>query len=231
MITGGFNSGAGIDQLNHLWYGFNYATWNCFYTLLFSLRAQGWENVPRSGPVILVANHQSFLDPIAIGLAACRKLSFLTRKSLFNNPAIGTYLRSVGCCPIDIEGVAKEGIRSTLELLKQGKAVLIFPEGARSESGGLQELKPGIQLLIRKSNAVVVPVGIAGAFEALRMGQKWPNFCPIFLSGNKGAIAISIGKPLDSKLLGDLPREESLALIKDSISKEITKATNLRRKK
>ncbi len=231
MITGGLNSGAENDHLNRLWYGFNYATWNCFYTFLFSLRKQGWENVPRSGPVMLVANHQSFLDPIAIGLAAYRKISFLTRKSLFNNAAIGTYLKSVGCCPINIEGVAKEGIRSTLELLNQGKAVLIFPEGTRSEDGMLQELKPGIQLLIKKSNAIIIPVGIAGAFEALKMGQKWPNFCPTFLSGNKGAIAISIGKPLNAKLLANLPREESLAFIKDSISKEITKANNLRRKK
>ena len=179
----------------------------------------------------MVANHQSFLDPIAVGLTACRELSYLARKSLFKKPLLDVYLKSVGCCPVDLEGVAKEGIRSTLDLLSNGRAVLVFPEGTRSEDGLMQDLKPGIQLLIRKSNALVVPVGIAGAHEALSRDNFWPTLCPLFLGGNHGAIGISIGAPIEAKTLMDLSREDSLKLLKDSINREIIQAEHIRRKK
>ena len=219
------------EQLNSIWYGLNYTSYNCIYTFLFSLRKQGWKNVPRKGPVLLVANHQSFLDPIGVGLTACRELSYLARKSLFKKPLLDVYLKSVGCCPVDLEGVSKEGIRSTLDLLSKGRAVLVFPEGTRSEDGLMQDLKPGIQLLIRKSNAIVVPVGIAGAHEALSRDNFWPTLCPLFLRGNQGAIGISIGAPIEAKMLTDISREDSLKLLKDSINREIIQAEHIRRKK
>jgi len=231
MKAGIFDSRFAMEQLNSLWYGLNYTSYNCIYTFLFSLRKQGWKNVPRKGPVLLVANHQSFLDPIAVGLTACRELSYLARKSLFKKPFLDVYLKSVGCCPVDLEGIAKEGIRSTLALLSNGRAVLVFPEGTRSEDGLMQDLKPGIQLLIRKSNAIVVPVGIAGAHEALSRDNFWPTLCPIFTSGNRGSIGISIGAPIDGKTLTELPRDDSLKLLKDSINAEIVKANTIRRKK
>ncbi|NBR04847.1 MAG: 1-acyl-sn-glycerol-3-phosphate acyltransferase [Planctomycetes bacterium] len=231
MISGKFDSKFAIDQLNFIWYGLNYSFYNCFYTFLFSLRKQGWRNVPRKGPVLLVANHQSFLDPIAVGLTACRELSYLARKSLFKKPFLDVYLRSVGCCPVDLEGVAKEGIRSTLELLSNGRAVLVFPEGTRSQDGLMQDLKPGIQLLIRKSNATVVPVGIAGAHEALSRDKILPTLCPIFMDGALGSIGVSIGSPIEGKLLNELPREDSLKLLKDAINNEIIYADQIRRKK
>jgi len=231
MMSGIFDSKFVTDQLNSIWYGLNYTSYNCFYTFLFSLRKQGWKNVPRKGPVLLVANHQSFLDPIAVGLTACRELSYLARKSLFKKPFLDIYLKSVGCCPVDLEGVAKEGIRSTLDLLSNGRAVLLFPEGTRSEDGLMQDLKPGIQLLIRKSKAIVVPVGIAGAHEALSRDNFWPTLCPIFMDGNRGSIGISIGAPIDAKVLADLPREDSLKLLQDSINREIIHAEHIRRKK
>lgn len=230
-MSGIFDSKFVTDQLNSIWYGLNYTSYNCFYTFLFSLRKQGWKNVPRKGPVLLVANHQSFLDPIAVGLTACRELSYLARKSLFKKPFLDIYLKSVGCCPVDLEGVAKEGIRTTIDLLSNGRAVLVFPEGTRSEDGLMQDLKPGIQLLIRKSNAIVVPVGIAGAHEALSRDNFWPTLCPIFMNGNRGSIGISIGAPINAKVLADLPREDSLKLLQDCINREIINAEHIRRKK
>jgi 1-acyl-sn-glycerol-3-phosphate acyltransferase len=95
----------------------------------------------------------------------------------------------------------------------------------------MQDLKPGIQLLIRKSNAIVVPVGIAGAHEALSRDNFWPTLCPLFLRGNHGAIGISIGTPIEAKLFTELSREDSLKLLKDSINREIIQAEHIRRKK
>src|SRR5947209_4593098 len=134
------------------------------YLLGWSHRFQGGHHVPPTGPVLMLANHQSFLDPVAIGLATSnRRVWFMARKTLFANPLFGAYLRSVRVVPVDQEGIAKEGLQIVLELLGRGAAVVIFPEGERSESGKMVPLKPGITLLLRRSEVPVLPVGIAGA--------------------------------------------------------------------
>src|SRR5262245_12817842 len=128
--------------------------------------------MPATGPVLLIANHESFLDPLAVGLAVRRKVHYMARTTLFKPALFGKYLRSVGCVPVDQEGVAKEGLKTSLELLNAGKPLLIFPEGERSWQGTMQAFKPGILLLIKKAPVPIVPVGIAGAYEAYPRGAK-----------------------------------------------------------
>src|SRR4051812_23764296 len=94
-------------------------------TLGFSLRSEGRQRVPRTGPVLLIANHQSFLDPILVGLCSRRHLRFLARKTLFRVPAFAWLIRNLGAVPIDQEGIGKEGIRIILEQLRQGRAVVV----------------------------------------------------------------------------------------------------------
>jgi 1-acyl-sn-glycerol-3-phosphate acyltransferase len=215
---------------SHVWY----ETWYCaawaFFTLGFSLRSQGGPNIPPVGPALLVANHQSFFDPLLVGLAARRHLTFLARKTLFRNPLFGAFLRSVNCVPVDQEGVAKEGLKTAVEKLHAGHAVLIFPEGERSWKGLMQPLRPGIQLLIKRALAPIVPVGVAGAFEAYPRTAKLPRFSPLFLPANrKGPLAVSIGRPLDPKLLLELPRARLLTELFNAIRAEQIKAERLRR--
>lgn len=218
------------DTIEHYWWCANYIFWNYFYTFLFSLRKQGGNNIPKNGPVLLIANHESFLDPVAVGLTSTRNLCYLARKSLFHNPWLAAYLKAVGVFPVDLDGVAKEGIRSTLALLEKNKVVLLFPEGTRSESGTVQDLQPGIILLARRSGAPVLPVGIVGAYEAMPRTSLIPNFCPLFKEGSKGSIAVSIGKPVYPHELEKMGREPSLAFLKASILAEIEKAKKIRRK-
>src|SRR5436190_16166787 len=99
--------------------------WATFLILLigFSFRAAGRFNVPRRGPVLLIANHQSFIDPPAIGVAAPRHLYFLARKTLFKNVVMDLGLRALNSVPIDQEGVGKEGMRNILARLEAGQAV------------------------------------------------------------------------------------------------------------
>jgi 1-acyl-sn-glycerol-3-phosphate acyltransferase len=216
--------------LGYIWY--EVARWllTGIFSFAYSLRFRGRQNIPKDGPILFIANHQSFLDPAAIGLSCPRHLSYLARKTLFKNPIFGKLLRSLNSVPVDQQGVAKEGMKNILEALKNGRAVLVFPEGERTWKGNIQALKPGIQLLIKRTKATIIPVGIAGFFDALPRIRAWPQFSPIFWPATNAALGIVIGKPLDASQFADLPREEMLVKLQEELEKVHTQAEKLRRK-
>jgi 1-acyl-sn-glycerol-3-phosphate acyltransferase len=199
-------------------------------TLGFSLRFEGGRNIPAQGPALLIANHESFLDPIAVGLTTTRQLCYLARKTLFRSPLFGRFLLSVGCVPVDQEGVAKDGLKTVLALLGQGRAVLLFPEGERTLTGQMNPLKPGIQLLIKRTQAPIVPVGIAGAFDAFPRSKKVPRLSPLFMPAGRGTMAVSVGSPLDARHYLELPREQLLVELQQAIQAMKDRAERLRRK-
>jgi len=186
--------------------------------------------VPARGPALLIANHQSFFDPVAVGLAARRHLKFLARDSLFHNPLFGRLIRSAGAVPVDQCGVAKEGLKIVIDLLQAGKAVLVFPEGNRTADGAMQELKPGILLLIKRTLAPIVPVGIAGAFDLFPRHQTLPSLSPFFLPAPRGGVAVSVGPPLEPRRYTELPREQAMAELSDQLHARQQRAEQLRRK-
>jgi 1-acyl-sn-glycerol-3-phosphate acyltransferase len=219
------------DWLSRLWYDFGYCLTLFSFTLAYSYRFEGSRRIPRTGPALLVANHQSFFDPFLVGMAASnRRLKYLARRTLFKGGALEWVMRSWGAAPIAREGMAKEGIQTVLELLKQGQAVVMFPEGTRTHDGKMQPLKPGIQLLLKRSTAPVSPVGIAGAFDAFPRDSKLPRLAPLFLPAGKATIAVSVGPPLDGARLGGLPREQALAELFAAIQAAQVRAERLRRK-
>jgi 1-acyl-sn-glycerol-3-phosphate acyltransferase len=138
--------------------------------VFFRFRFSGKGNVPTTGPVLIVSNHQSNLDPVLVGLACPRQLKYLARKGLFFFP-FNLWIRALGAFPIDREKGAIAGIRTALNLLKQNNALVVFPEGSRTNDGKLQEMLPGFCLLARKSGATIVPAAIDGAFAALPRGS------------------------------------------------------------
>ena len=226
-----------VDPLSHteslghwLWHRVCYMSALNFFTLGFSLRMHGVKNMPQTGPALVVANHQSFLDPPIVGLAARRPLVYLARKTLFRNPYFAAFIRSLNAVPIDQEGVGKEGIKTVVEQLKLGKAVLVFPEGERTPTGPMLPLKPGVHLLIKKAEAPIIPVGIAGAYDALPRWRGKPLFSPLFLPATKGAIAMVMGEPLDSRKYAAMPREDALRELHGKIKEVQEKAEILRRK-
>jgi 1-acyl-sn-glycerol-3-phosphate acyltransferase len=213
-----------------LWYEANFWSMYVFYTLGLSLRTEGSRHMPRSGPVLLLANHESFLDPVAVGLAVRRQIDYLARKTLFAKGLFGAYLRSVGCIPVDQEGVAKEGIRMSLDLLHGGRALLVFPEGERTLTGKMNEFKPGISLLLKRVSVPIVPVGIAGAYEAFPRNAPLPTLSPLFWPATKGAMAVSVGRPIPSERIADLPREQMLEVLFKEVQSVVERAERLRRK-
>ena len=215
--------------LSHLWYRTNHVVQMTGLMLAFSFRTAGSRHVPQTGPVLLLANHQSFLDPSIIGVTARRDIYYLARKTLFKNPLATLYIQSVNGVPVDNEGVAKEGLRTVIDLLKAGEAVIVFPEGERTHDGKMQPLMPGIHLILKRVPVPVVPIGIAGAFESFPRTSKLPIPSPFFLPATRGAIATVVGKPLDPERLLQLSREEFLRTLFDAIQVVQRKAERLRR--
>jgi 1-acyl-sn-glycerol-3-phosphate acyltransferase len=218
------------NLLANTWY--DSCWWVCVIAmeLGFSLRAEGFRHVPAAGPALLVANHQSFLDPVAAGLAAQRRLHFLARKTLFRSWGLGWLIRSLNSIPVDQEGFAREGLRAILEQLKAGHAVLMFPEGNRSPDGKMHPFRPGIHLLIKRVAMPIVPIGIAGTYDAWPRHRAVPVPAPLLGRGGKGTVAVSIGRPLDSRRLAELPREQVLAELFGAVQKCQEQAERQRRK-
>jgi 1-acyl-sn-glycerol-3-phosphate acyltransferase len=145
------------------------------FTLIFRCRYLHPDRVPRTGGCILAANHCSYLDPPLVGSGITRQVGMLARNSLFRFPVFGTILRSWGAVPVDPQGGPSAGLRSILDRVADGDAVLIFPEGTRSPDGMLLQARSGLGLSVIKANAPVVPVRIWGTFEAYGRHSKIPK--------------------------------------------------------
>jgi 1-acyl-sn-glycerol-3-phosphate acyltransferase len=213
-----------------LWHEAAYLFAHVGFTLAFSMRMRGGRNMPHQGPALLVANHQSYLDPVLIGLVSRRPLVYLARKTLFRNPVFSVLIRSLNAVPIDQEGVGKEGMRALLEQLSHGQAVMMFPEGARTPDGVMHPFQPGVHLLIRRTQAPIVPVGIAGAYDAWPIWRPLPCPAPLFLPAAAGTVAVSMGKPIEARQLAQMPREEALKELFDRIAAEQKLAEAIRRR-
>ncbi|HVJ67867.1 MAG TPA: lysophospholipid acyltransferase family protein, partial [Caulifigura sp.] len=132
-------------------------------------RARGYENLP-PGPALLIANHQSFLDPLLVGVGLRRPISFLARDTLFKVPVIGWILRKTYVLPIRRDAAGTESLRVSLKRLSDGYLVGIFPEGTRSRDGRIGPMKPGFVALVRRAEVPVIPVAVSGAFQAMPRG-------------------------------------------------------------
>jgi 1-acyl-sn-glycerol-3-phosphate acyltransferase len=156
--------------------------WNvCKYSVLLwarlwlRIRFEGRHHVPRQGPVLLVANHSSFLDPPFVGIMAPRWVVFLARDTLARLWPMRWWLRHVGVVLIDRQAPSKEVLKTLAGFLAEGNCVGLFPEGTRSPDGAVGSFRGGLELLLRRSGAPVVPVGIDGGHRALPRGAFLPR--------------------------------------------------------
>lgn len=124
---------------------------------------RGRHHVPPQGGVIVASNHISFWDPPLIGAAAPRELHFLTREDLFGTPVVGTLIRSMNAIPIR-RGVADlTGMSRAMERLKEGAALVMFPEGGRMRDGGSHPARPGVGMMAVNADVPIVPCCISGS--------------------------------------------------------------------
>jgi len=166
-----------------------------FTAVFFKLKLYGKENVPLTGGVLLVSNHQSFLDPILVAVRLKRPVSFFARASLFENRYFGWLIRSLQAFPVR-RGQADVGaMKEAIKRLEEGYALNIFPEGTRSEDGTLGPIRPGVALIIQRGSVPVIPVFVRGAWQAWPKGRKFPA---LFRT-----IQVMYGPPLNVEGLDD----------------------------
>lgn len=146
-----------------------YTFWAVFGTV-WRMRVYGGENVPKSGPVIVASNHVSYFDPPVLGTASPRRLSYMAKGQLFRIPVLGPAIAAVGAYPVDREGSATAAIKRSVEVLRAGGAIGIFPEGTRNLQG-TTEARGGVALLASLGKAPVVPACLVGTGEAKRLAQ------------------------------------------------------------
>ena len=149
-----------------------------YFSLRYGFRATGREPLPSEGGMLLVSNHLSHLDVIILGATTPRPLNFVARSSLFFFP-LKPIIIALGALPIRRDGMGAEGLKETLRRLRAGGIVTLFPEGSRSQNGELGVLKSGIGLLASRAKVPIVPVAIAGAFEAWPRSSKLPRPHPL----------------------------------------------------
>jgi len=173
-----------------------------FFKVFYNLRAEGVENIPADGGVILCSNHISTLDPPLIGTPLNRRIHFMAKAELFKIPLFKQLITVLGAFPVKRGSVSKETIRYAQKLLAEGGMLGIFPEGTRG-GGGMG--KKGAASLALRAGATVIPVAIIGHYRLFRQ------------------MKIVYGKPVDlSRFAGQSNSEtleEATELIMDSIRK------------
>ncbi|MDN3507607.1 MAG: lysophospholipid acyltransferase family protein [Simkaniaceae bacterium] len=147
--------------------------------LFYGLKIYGVKHFVDGGAII-ASNHVSFLDPPIVAASAPCSVHFLARDTLFRNPVFGGAIRVLNAHPISGKAGDVALFRIMTALLKEGKKVILFPEGTRSFDGELQEVRPGIGMLVAKSEAAIIPTYIAGAYKAWSRNRTIPRiFCRI----------------------------------------------------
>jgi 1-acyl-sn-glycerol-3-phosphate acyltransferase len=136
---------------------------------VFGVRTRFAEPLPERGGLIMLSSHQSHLDPLLLGLACDRRLSSLARSSLYKFKPFGFIITALDAVPIDREASAVTAMKTVIKRLEDGAAVIIFPEGTRTATGRLGEIKSGFALIAKKAKVPIVPVAIVGAWEC------WPK--------------------------------------------------------
>jgi len=143
----------------------------CF-GLLTGWDVRGREHIPREGGLLIASNHISFWDPPMVGSALPREVHFLAKEELFRTPGLGWLIRSLNSIPIR-RGVADlSGLARALEVLRQGEALLLFPEGSRMRDGELHPPRPGVGMMAVQADVPIVPCYISGSNRPSRWWRR-----------------------------------------------------------
>jgi 1-acyl-sn-glycerol-3-phosphate acyltransferase len=144
--------------------------------LFFKIEFSGVENIPEHGGVVIAANHQTYLDPFWLSLEVKRPTRYLAWSDAFRWPIVGRGLVWLGAWPLALEGSDPGAIRRSLQWLREGGVVVIFPEGGRSTaSGELERFKAGAVRLALEANVPILPVTIKGGNRIWPRGWRLPH--------------------------------------------------------
>ncbi|MBM3131405.1 MAG: 1-acyl-sn-glycerol-3-phosphate acyltransferase [Chloroflexi bacterium] len=157
-----------------------------YYKLYHHLRVQGAEHIRAQGPLFIVINHISALEPFALGVALADygvlpgiHYWTVSKKELFQVPLIAAFIRSLGMFPIDRERFDMVAMRTLLNVLRDNKIVAIAPEGTRSPTGKLQAFQPVVAKIAITRRVPILPAAAIGSEKAMPVGAKFPHPKPI----------------------------------------------------
>lgn len=170
------------------WYGFFRCLLGFLTGLATRTRVQGLENIPGAGPFILVANHQSLLDPILVQAACPRPIHTLTKSTQFGGGFFRWLLPRLNAIPTRRYCIEPQAVRVMIRRLSEGRGVGIYPEGERSWDGVLQPFRRGTIRFLLRAGVPVIPCGISGAYDA------WPRWSRRI---RRRRASLTFGKPMD----------------------------------
>ncbi|KAA2253020.1 1-acyl-sn-glycerol-3-phosphate acyltransferase [Solihabitans fulvus] len=184
--------------------------------LVYRPTVEGLENLPKDGPVILAANHLSFADNLIIPIVVPRKVTFIAKAEYFEGRGVKGalsrwFFSSLGHVPVRRGNgrAAKDSLETSAQVLTDGGAFAIFPEGTRSLDGKLHRGRTGVARLALGTGARVVPIGLVGTEQVIPVGRKLPRICKV---------TVRFGKPLDFSRYEGL--DDSLPVLR-SVTDEI----------
>lgn len=180
----------------------------------------GLEHVPTTGPVILASNHLSFADSLVIPIAVPRKVVFLAKSDYFEGPGVKgwlsrTWFTSIGMLGVDRDDTkaALQSLDTAMEVLGNGEAFGIYPEGTRSRDGLLYRGRTGVAQLALTANCPVVPVGLRGTQDLQPVGSRLPRLA---------RVRIAFGAPIvPGTRFDDVPRGKARRMLTDEIMTSI----------
>ncbi len=179
--------------------------------LLTRWQVKGRENVPSQGGLLIVANHLNLVDPPLLSVSFNRKVIFMAKHQLFRSRFIGYFIRGFGSFPVHRGRLDREALRQAQQLLADGMALVMFPEGMRSRSGQLRPAFPGSAVIALRNGVPIIPVGITGT-EKIK-GVAWLLRRP--------PITVNIGHPFYLPPVGSKLTKLELAELTDSMMRRI----------
>jgi 1-acyl-sn-glycerol-3-phosphate acyltransferase len=195
-----------------LFYQFVLSIAKFYFKCFFHHRVYGREHLYRGGG-ILAGNHTSFFDPPIVAISCPEEVHFLAKEPLFRHFIFGRIIRALNSHPVSGDASDISVFKLISSLLLEGKKVVLFPEGTRSLTGELGEIKPGIGLLIMRTKTAIIPIYIDGAFEAWGRDRRFPKLF--------GKTACVFGTPIRAEEFASLEKRQAQVAIAERLTQAI----------
>ncbi|MBN2479437.1 MAG: (d)CMP kinase [Parachlamydiales bacterium] len=175
----------------------------------YNLKVYGKENITKKAAII-TSNHTSFFDPPVLAAAMKEEIHFLAKEPLFKIIILKSIIKRLNAHPISFKESNVKTFRIVDSVLKEGKKIVIFPEGTRTDGSSIEELLPGVAFLVNLTKCDIMPVCIYGADKVWGRNKKFPKLF--------GKISCVFGKPIKFEEFEHLPKEEKIKTILDRIT-------------
>jgi 1-acyl-sn-glycerol-3-phosphate acyltransferase len=190
-----------------LWYELWKNALLVFFLVWFRLRVEGREHEPAAGGVLAVCNHASAVDPPIAGTALRRPARYMAKDELFKVPILGPWLTSIGAFAVRRGEADRRSIRTSIQILREGGLLVMFPEGTRSADGRLRAPEPGAAMIALRSGVTVLPMAVVGSHVAMPKGAKFPRRRPVVVKIGAPFTVPRVEGRLDRAVLDECSRK------------------------